>query len=615
MIPEFIGKTYFYLSQGAFPTEGGIYFSFVSAREKCGVLIYDKKTEDLIDRFYFDKSDTIGNLNRMFLKGFKPEKIMYLFFEDDTLICDRESGKYYDSFEYGVVRDESDMKAVFDTSEFDWGNDIHPQTPIQDSFIYSLHVRGFTKHSSSKVKRKGTFLGIAEKCDYLKELGVTAIELQPAYEFFEYQTKAERMNELHFPVTQKELDRLAPLKLNYWGYKPGFYYSPKASYSYKDSVEEFKIMVKTLHSAGIEVIMQFYFKPDIDAKTVRNIFRFWTVNYHVDGFHIIGEAPLKSDYYNDPALCNCKFISQNEVFDSKYGNVILYQGDFKNNSRKLLKGDEDQIGAFMYNLRNNRHGLGNINYIADCFGFSLKDIVSYDWKHNEDNGEDNTDGEDYNASWNCGFEGPTRKLKINALRLKQLKNAFCMLMFSQGTPLIFMGDEFGNSQKGNNNPYCQDNEITWLNWNDLKKNKVLFDFVKELSLFRKDNKILHFDKDPRMMDHLSCGLPDMSYHGCKPWKVDNNVNSRTLAVMFCGDYDEKKDSKHIYVAFNFHWENHVFDLPNLPDKDKGEWEFYLSTADKPDISQNGGYIIEGRSVAVFVHSCRKRKIDRNKTFF
>ena len=208
----------------------------------------------------------------------------------------------------------------------------------------------------------------------------------------------------------------------------------------------------------------------------------------------------------------------------------------------------------------------------------MMDLVSYDEKHNEENGEHNRDGSDDNQSWNCGAEGPTRKKQVLSLRKRQYENAISMLFLSQATPRLFMGDEFGNSQKGNNNPYCQDNEITWLDWKDQVKGKDLYEFTTKMIAFRKAHPILHQPRELRMADYISCGYPDLSYHGSEAWRPGTGRSDRQIGMMFCGKYaiiDRKREDDFIYVAFNMHWESRPLALPKLP---KGmEWRLEFST--------------------------------------
>ena len=194
-------------------------------------------------------------------------------------------------------------------------------------------------------------------------------------------------------------------------------------------------------------------------------------------------------------------------------NLAEYNMQFMEDMRRFLKGDEGMLSAFEFRNRRNPAEYAVIDYMANTNGFTLMDTVSYDRKHNEKNGEENRDGSDYNYSWNCGAEGPTRKKKIVELRKQLLKNAYLLLFLSQGVPLLMAGDEFGNSQDGNNNAYCQDNAVSWLNWKLLETHKDQVDFVKRLIAFRKAHKMFHMDREPRIMDYKSCGRPDVSYHG------------------------------------------------------------------------------------------------------
>ena len=234
--------------------------------------------------------------------------------------------------------------------------------------------------------------------------------------------------------------------------------------------------------------------------------------------------------------------------------------------RKFLKGDADMLKGFQYHMKNHNPKCGVINYITNYYGFTLNDLVSYDRKHNETNGEHNQDGTDYNYSWNCGIEGPTRKKAIVKLRRKQMKNAISFLMTAQGTPLLLSGDEFGNSQSGNNNCYCLDNETSWLDWRQIKRNEEFFEFVKMMIQFRKSHPILHTQEELTMTDRLGYGCPDLSYHGEEPWKVDLSNYNRHIAMMYCGRYarkDNKSEDDMIYIAYNMHWESHQFALPSL----------------------------------------------------
>ena len=236
---------------------------------------------------------------------------------------------------------------------------------------------------------------------------------------------------------------------------------------------------------------------------------------------------------------------------------------------------------------------------------SLMDSVSYEVKHNEANGEKNTDGTDYNYSWNCGVEGPSRKKKVQQLRRKQIENAITLLMLSQGTPMLYAGDEMGKSCRGNNNPYCQDNEISWLNWNDLKTNHGIFEYMKKMIRFRKENVILHQEQEPHMMDTRSCGCPDLSYHGAEPWKVDQSYNSRSFSFLYSGYYGKNGDAD-IYVVCNMNWDRRMFAIPYL-DKKKN-WEIFAASEEDDSITSVQRVLsVNPRTICVLTSRQKKEK--------
>lgn len=601
---------------GAHCEAGVIRFSFVSAKDSCGVLLYDRRNGRILRKIPFTQEERIGNIYCKYVEGVDPSSVSYQFYEEDRIVPDLYARGFERSFPYGGNQKEEDRRAVFLTDEFDWEQDIRPKLPYEECICYCMHVRGFTRHSSSGAVHKGTFLGITEKLDYLKESGITTVELQPAYEFSEVMTEQElgrdyaydmgALPEGEFPAK----DNVSP-KLNYWGYKPGYYYAPKAGYaSGKDASREFKELVKAFHKNGMEIVMQFYFPKEADSMDISEILRFWVLEYHVDGFHLLGEQLPVNFIAKDAALADTKLWYYEFNTDEIYGreeetckNLAVYRDDYLYAMRKFLKGDENMLGEALYQMRHIPEKTGRIHYFSNYYGFTLADMVSYDYKHNEANGEENRDGNSYNCSWNCGEEGNTRRKKVKELRLQQMKNALCMLMFSQSTPLIFMGDEFGNSQKGNNNPYCQDNAMAWLNWKDLEKNKELYRFWKQLAALRKEHPILHPSKELRIMDYLSLGYPDLSYHGQNAWKPQMESYIRHVGIMYCGKYartESEEEDVFFYLALNMHWEERRFAMPRLP---KGlRWELLFNTAEGKVISVEKECYRElpPRSAAVFV---------------
>lgn len=601
---------------GARSNNGKVHFSFVSPFSDCGVVLYEKKTRKEKLRIAFPEGFQIGNVHCMYVQGVSQEDTAYCFYEKDRLVTDVRGRAFLDE-------EASVLPACFPAAEYDWEGDRNPNIPYEESIGYCLHVKGFTRHASSGVKEKGTFLGLTRKIPYLKALGVTTLELQPVNEFSE----TEKQKGAADPFWDMETPE--SVRKNYWGYKEGCYYSPKNSYSFtKDAVTEFKDMVKLLHRNGLEVILQFYFTSDTPKWEIPEILRHWVMEYHVDGFHLKGENIVPDILATDPALSTTKLWYYDFPNGGKEGlrpeqsaamrYLAEYKDDFRYDMRRFLKGDEGMLSAVMYHLRRNPDSCGQINYLTNYDGFTLMDLVSYERKHNEENGEENRDGNDYNASWNCGQEGPSRKKAVVRLRMKQIKNALLLLFLSQGTPLIFMGDEFGNSQKGNNNPYCQDNEITWLNWKNLITGKEIYEFTRTLIDLRKGHPVLRQPKEARLMDYGACGYPDVSYHGEMPWKPDSAHYSRQLGVMYCGKYaflDKKTEDDFFYVAYNMHWEPYAFAMPRLPKDLKWTLEMITDEEAKDILSEEEQPKIQvpGRCICLFRSEKQKKGHIKQKT--
>lgn len=616
---------------GAHCEAGIIRFSLASKKADCGIMIYDRATGKRKRKIAFTPGERIGNVYCKYVEE-NPAEITYLFYEGEQLIPDIHARMFPGRTAYGKERDGISLRAGFPQASFDWEGDVRPLIPIQDCLVYSLHVRGFTRHASSGVACPGTFRGMVEKLPYLKECGITTLELQPAYEFLEIPSREERRKEAGFLASEEDLDKVVPKKLNYWGYKEGFYYAPKAAYaSQEDSAGEFKEMVKAFHRAGMEVVMQFYFPASVNQREIPEILRYWVLEYHVDGFHLMGENLPVEMIAGDDALADTKLwyydFDVNRIYQKDevpaYRNLASCREDYQYVMRSFLKGDEGLLNEVLRHMRMIPEKTGRIHYLSCYSGLTMMDLVSYDRKHNEGNGEENRDGTDYNCSWNCGEEGPTRKKRILALRMQQYKNALCILLLTQSTPLLFMGDEFGNSQKGNNNPYCQDNSITWLNWKDLEKNRELHSFFLELVALRGKHPILHPSRELRIMDYLSCGYPDLSYHGNSAWRPQMELYSRQVGVMLCGKYIKQHDKEDafLYLAINMHWEPHELALPRLPKElcwemvcstrklEEDKWKERPETAELPNELCRS---IPGRSIVIFIGKDKEKEQEMTK---
>ena len=493
----------------------------VPEKSSCDLILYSEQYKNP-KRFSMPYDPLCGEVRCLGIEE-APEDLGYLYEKDGVSYPDPHAKRL-------VFSDTEEILRCGLPQTFAWEEDRPLSIPEHQVIAYSLHVRGFTKHPSSRVRQKGTFAGVREKIPYLKDLGINQIHCMPVYEFQKVQGK----------------------KVNYWGYGPGYFFAPNHSYAgNEDAAGELKQMILDCHRSGIEVILSFPFSEGIRISEMLHCLEYYRIEYHVDGFLINPYLLPWEQVASDPLLQGAKLYRKDETFQ----NVM----------RRFLKGDEGMIGSVEEQLRRHAGSEGAFNYITDHTGFTLQDLVSYEEKHNEANGEKNQDGPDYNYSWNCGAEGPTRKETVLALRKQQVRNAFALLLLAQGVPCILSGDEFGNSQKGNNNVYCQDNATAWLNWNSLNKGSELYEEVKALIAFRKKWKILHQDRPLLRADVERTGLPDLSYHGTSAWMEPNDVASRLLGVLYSRK-NENGEQEACYVAYNMHWLDHIIALPVLPGK-------------------------------------------------
>ncbi len=485
-------------------------------------------------------------------------------FEADGKVFPDPCGKSFTGHEiWGDPQNaEKPLRTPISGRPFDWMGDKPLHIPYEDCIVYRAHVRGFTEHSSSGVRGRGTFLGVRGKIPYLKELGITTLELMPVTEFQEVMTSSGMPGE----------GPKATGRLNYWGYCPSYLFAPKASYAGKgkNPVLELKRLVRELHSEGIELVLEFYLTGDEDPYMVDEAMRYWVREYHLDGMHFIGSAPL-SMLADDAYLADTKLWadswSADDIRRQNTKHLGLYSDDYRDDIRRVLKGDDDKMRTLTDRLKDNPDRCARLNYLTGSNSFTLMDMVTYEKKNNMANGENNRDGCDYNYTWNCGREGPTTRRAVKNLRCRQIANALTMLLLSQGTPVLQAGDEFGNSQNGNNNAYCQDNEISWLNWRRLRNNQWLYKFTVSLIAFRKAHPVFHQSRELQGTDAIGCGYPDISYHGAKAWVPEFDVYSRKVGIYYCGDCARYADGTHdnyFYVAFNMYRDDDELGLPNLP---------------------------------------------------
>lgn len=558
--------------------------------------------------------------------------------------------------------------------DFDWEAERPLGIPIEDLVIYEMHVRGFTRYHTSGVHHPGTFEGIREKIPYLKELGVNCVELMPINEFDEYENSRLNSQTGEFLVNYwgySTVGFFAP-KAGYAtsGHEGNQVSEFKALIKelHRNGIEVILDVVfnhtaegdergPTISFRGIDNRTYYLLTPDggyvnysgtgntlnCNHPIVRNMvldcLRYWVSEYHIDGFRfdlasILGRdssghphpnPPLLESLAYDPVLAGCKLIA--EAWDAgglyqvgsfpDYGRWAEWNGKYRDDIRQFIRGDNGFIGRVAQciqgspDLYPHRGPTASINFVTCHDGFTLADLVSYNQKHNEENGEHNRDGTDGNFSYNYGWEGPTDNRDINTVRKRQMKNILAILMVSRGTPMILMGDEMARTQRGNNNAYCHDMDWNWLNWDLLRANREIYQFTRRCLVFRHSHPVLRGSEHFCNRDYVGSGYADITWHGVRAWQPDWSDNSHTIAFMLCGKHAKggKVEDNYIYVAINMYLEGLTFDLPGL--RHRMRWHCFVNTGNgHPDDCHEPGYepllhnqqniFLEPRSVSILV---------------
>lgn len=575
--------------QGVFLAENSVKFAtYLLTNKDCGVVLYDKKGASL--RIPFKDEGKRGNLYGLQVDGEDLETYTYNYYIDEQILTDPYAQGVRGLEKWGAGKTKKRKTyGTLSRHTFDWQGDMPLMIPPEESILYGINVRAFTMHKSSGVKNRGTFEGVVEKIPYLKEMGITAVELMPCYEYDE----CILQEDYHYkPYSTQAVPPAAALaaggealpfglekemvRLDCWGFQKGFYFAPKAAYSAsKSSSYSFKELVRECHKSGIEVMMQFYFPPEIRQLYMLDVIKYWVMEYHIDGVRISGfHIPFRL-LAEEPILKNtkiwCSYLPEEDlpvIFNPVFKNFISDNNSFRYDIRRFLKGDEGLLNQAIFYQRRNPPEYSVVNYLADYDGFSLYDCVSYERKHNEANGEDNRDGIDVNLTWNCGIEGDTRRKSVLDLRLKQIKNALSFVFLSQGIPFLFSGDEFASSRGGNNNCYCQDNETGWVNWKSTLFSREVLAYVRFLIRLRKSHAILHMKEEMRVMDYKGLGYPDISYHGAEAWRPDLSYIGRMIGIVLNGQYVPGEEDASFYIAYNMHWESHKLALPKFSNGQK-----------------------------------------------
>lgn len=572
-----------YLTLGAKIVKNQMIFTFEAEKEDdCRIILINKTT---MEREYVLVPEAFyrGSLRSIALSGVNFQEYNYLYEINGKEIVDPYATVIVGREIWNDEARKDGSKKImggFEAGTFPWGGDKNPEISKVDMIMYKLHVRSFTMGLKTAGKVKGTFGAVKNKIPYLKDLGVTTVELMPIYEFEEVPVQKEFQVPDYVKWQPDSQDMIQPVildktekQLNMWGYGDGNYFAVKSSYAAEPAKAstEFKKLVKALHENGMECVMEIFFPESTSHVFIMDVLHFWSKEYHVDGFHLIGSNLPIGSIVHDPLLSRTKIFTDtfNGEFDArrKYKNLFIYKEEYQFPVRMLLNHYDTDIKEFANQQRKQDINYGYVNFLASNNGFTLADVFAYSEKHNEANREDNKDGSDYNLSYNFGVEGPSKKRFVNDIRRKRMHLAFEMLMYGQGVPLIMAGDEFGNTQLGNNNAYCQDNEIGWVNWSLFNKYKEDREFIKSLIAFRKDHKVIVKAEPYRFTDYRSVGAPDYSYHGENAWISQIDHGRKSLGVMYCGAYaKDEEDKTDIYIGYNLYANEVRLALPILPNK-------------------------------------------------
>lgn len=645
------------LPYGALVHDRGVQFVVFSRNaSNMKLLLYDREDDlDPTEVIEFDRDlDRWGDIWSVFVPGVSAGQLYHfqadgpydpsrgLRFDPKARLIDPYAKALAGTFlpaKDGIIRPP---KCVVIDDYFDWQGDRHIRRDLSESVIYEMHVRGFTKSSTSGVEHPGTYLGVIEKIPYLKSLGITAVELMPVHEF-----------------PMRNFDGTEARRPNYWGYDPMAFFAPHRGYKVGaapgSQVNEFKQMVKALHEAGIEVILDVVFNhtaegnekgPTLSFKGLENsvyymlegngeyyknysgcgntingnhpivremIFhclRHWVHNYHIDGFrfdlasilnrdrngNLMPNPPLVEAIGEDPLLADTKIIA--EAWDAAGAYQVGSFGDFRwaewngryrDDVRRYWRGDAGTVGAMATRLSGSsdlyeaggRHPYSSINFITSHDGFTLNDLVSYREKHNFDNGEDNRDGDNNNMSDNYGVEGPTSRKLIDDLRQRQIKNMLSTLMLSQGVPMLLMGDECRRTQHGNNNAYCQDNAVSWFDWSLVDKNKDLVRFSNAVINFRRQQPTVRRRKFLTGQQVSLDKFPDVSWYSSYGTAIDWHSGDMSMICLLCApspEDDPKGVGRDVLLMFNSNNFGREFIVPPIAKSKK--WRLFLDTAER-----------------------------------
>ena len=587
----------------------------------CGIILYRLSSTGNAKKTVIPFTDKYryGSLYSIRIANLNPAEYAYRYYRDDYTFEDPYARELVTvKTEDGTItacrlffEPEDCLPAysgAFGRKKADWADEI----------LYCMHVKGFTASRTATGRHKGSFRGVADKVSYLTKLGITAVELLPVYELRPDVLGMKAMEE-----KETESGRTASLplsrplakdtsKVNYWNFGEGCYFAPKRAYaSSNDPQKEFADMVAKLHKAGIRVYLQLYFPDTVTIQTQLECARFYVTHYHIDGFHLKGSDAALKTLCSDPMLSDTAIFYYSFPYEDlkkqdkenpaagkpSVQHLCEYTDDYAYILRRFIKSDNNALQDFVRVFTEVPQEHGKVHYVTNYEGFTLNDLVSYNWKHNEANGEEGRDGNDSNFSWNCGVEGKSQRKDVRTLRLRQMKNFMALNLLSQGTPLLLAGDERCNSQGGNNNPYCQDNETGWMNWKDTADAGRLLKFTEQVIAYRKAHSIFRRRHPFRQSDYNVTGYPDLSFHGKDAWKPDFSGYSHTIGILYDEHYaEEDPENRLVYVAVNMHWHNQLLGIPTPP---QGfQWVKVMDTFEEQSFPETPWELTDQRSIGV-----------------
>lgn len=577
----------------------GFYFcTEINYIKQAAIVLYDLKSKKQYKRIELTKDLFYGNVLCVIISDLRIAEFGYLLSADGK--------EFKDKFCRMLDGEKKLCRFLFPIEDKKFKTDEFPGIPFDESYFYLANIKGYTMLSKNIVN-PGTFKSFEKKLTGIKELGMTSIIFMPVYEVCE-------------PENAVYDYRKTPgnIKSNYWGFGEGFHYALKNELGVERADAEFKKMVLKMHSLNLECILMMEFRNS-NKEYLLDVLKYYVSEYHIDGFRLIGDNLPIEAVIKDPFLSNTKILTNYRnakefsfSLSPAKKNLCIIDEQFMNQVRRFVKGDEDLVPYISFSIRENSKYYSLVHFPTDFSGFSLNDLVSYNLKHNEANDEENRDGTDYNYSWNCGEEGPSKKKSVLALRKRMVRNLYISSFLTQGIPMIVAGDENLNSQSGNNNPYCQDNEIGWINFRKDKAAIDFYKFTKNLLAFRKRHSILHQPKELMLFDYMSCKVPDISFHGAEAFRMDQNPVSREFGVLYYGDYSKQytgKKEESVFVVYNMNWEKREFALPLFG---KGyKWKLLYSTDGSTDENfdeenakeyKESVYLAEGRTISIFLLS-------------